>query len=402
MVEDVVYLIQCIQDSVTVALRAWSYLGIELIEVIDEYMVVMELAELSVLLFFLLVILSLAIVDCDVVEQQGNFNGIVDGGLGLFMLAECVVGQTIKFDVADQYWELGVSYLDGMDFTFNFDDNACFVVLCSGTIDFLWCVVLEFIEMLKVDESFNWYGGVGLLLFYLWLNISWVLFDDVRVWQVIYFVLDCQEIFDVANLGLGVLLNVGYFLADCFGAFIEFVYGVFDFERVQELFVEVGYLEGFDTMFLVILMLVFQVCFAEVEQQQLVKIGINVIFELAELMIVNVWMVEDDFDMFQLGFSVMIDLDERFMSSFTDGGGFNYGNWVDEEYEELIVEVRLEFDFVVRAGLYQDAECIFVECGLVVMIYIDVNYDVVMRDVCGYCGDGMPMYWFFCNLWLDC
>jgi peptide/nickel transport system substrate-binding protein len=140
---------------------------------------------------------------------------------------------------------------------------------------------------------------------------------------------------------------------------------------------------------------------AEVEQAQLAEIGINVTLEPAESTIANARMAEDDFDMFQSGFSVTIDPDERFTSSFTDGGGLNYGNWVDEEYEELIAEARSELDAEARSELYQQAELILAERGPVAMTYIDANYDVVLNDVRGYRGDGTPTYRFFRNLWLD-
>ena len=399
--DDVVYSIQRIQDPATAAPRARSYAGIESIEAIDDYTVVMELAEPSASLLSLLATSSSSIVDREVVEQYGNLNGTVDGGSGPFTLAERIAGQTIKLDAFDGYWEPGVPYLDGMDFTFNPDDNARSAAVRSGTIDFLWRAAPELIETLKADERLNWYGGAGSLSLHLRLNTSRAPFDDVRVRQAIYLALDRQEILDVANAGLGAPLNAGYLPPDRMGALTEPVYGEPDLERARELLAEAGYPDGFDTTLLVISTSAFQVRSAEVEQQQLAAIGINVTLEPAESTIANARMAEDDFDMFQSGFSVTIDPDERFTSSFTDGGGLNYGNWVDEEYEQLIAAARSELDAETRAGLYQQSELILAERGPVAMTYIDANYDVVLNDVRGYRGDGTPTYRFFRNLWLD-
>jgi len=399
--DDVVYSIQRIQDPATGAPRARSYAGITSVEAEDDYTVVMELAEPSASLLSLLATSSSAIVDKDVVEAQGNLNGTVDGGSGPFRLAERIAGQTIKLDAFDAYWEEGVPYLDGMDFTFNPDDNARAAAVRSGTIDFLWRAAPEFIDALKADESLNWYGGAGSLSLHLRLNTSRAPFDDVRVRQAIYLALDRQEILDVANSGLGAPLNAGYLPPDRMGSLDEDVYGEPDLERARELLAEAGYPDGFDTTLLVISTSAFQVRSAEVEQQQLAKIGINVTLEPAESTIANARVAEDDFDLFQSGFSVTIDPDERLTSSFTDGGGVNYGNWVDEEYEELIAEARSELDPTKREALYQQSERILAERGPVAMTYIDANFDVVLKDVRGYRGDGTPTYRFFRHLWLD-
>lgn len=399
--EDVVYSIQRIQDPATAAPRARSYSGIESVEATDEYTVVMELAEPSASLLSLLATSSSAIVDREVVEAHGNLNGTVDGGSGPFQLAERVVGQSIKLDAADDYWGDEGPYLDGMDFTFNPDDNARAAAIRSGTIDFLWRAAPEFIETLKADESLNWYGGAGSLSLHTRLNTSRAPFDDERVRQAIYVALDRQAILDVANAGIGAPLNAGYLPEGRFGALDEPVYGEPDLERARELLEEAGYPDGFETTLLVISTSAFQVRSAEVLQAQLAEIGIDITLEPAESTIANARMAEDDFDMFQSGFSLTIDPDERFTSSFTDGGGLNYGNWVDEEYEELIADARSELDPEAREALYQQAERILAERGPVAMTYIDANYDVVLDDVRGYRGDGTPTYRFFSNLWLD-
>lgn len=399
--EDVVYSIERIQDPATAAPRARSYVGIKSVKAKGDYTVVMELAEPNAALLSLLSTSSSSIVDREVVKEFGNLNGKVDGGSGPFKLAERVPGQTLKLDAVSDYWKKGVPYLDGMDFQFNPDDNARSAAIRSGTIDFLWRASPEFITALKADEKLNWYGGTGSLSLHLRLNTSRAPFDDVRVRQAIYFALDRQEILDVANAGLGSPLNAGYLPKGRFGALNEPVYGAPDLDKARALLAEAGYPDGFDTTLLITSTSAFQVRSAEVEQQQLAKIGINVKLDPVESTIGTARMNEDDFDMYQSGFSLTTDPDERFTSSFIDGGGLNYGNWVDKEYEALIVKARGELDRDAREKLYQQSEKILAERGPVAMTYIDANFDVVMKDVRGYRGDGTPTYRFFRELWLD-
>ncbi|MCT2282135.1 ABC transporter substrate-binding protein [Micromonospora chalcea] len=398
---DVKYSIERIKDPATRAPRARSYEGITSVEASDERTVVMKLAKPNAAILTLLSTAASSIVDRTVVEKQGDLNGSVDGGSGPFKLAARTTGQAIKLDKHDKYWESGVPYLDGLDFTFNPDDNARAAAVRSGTVDFLWRPAPEFIDALKRDEKLKWYGGSGSLSLHLRLNTSKAPYDNVKVRQAIYLALDRQEILNVANSGFGTALNAGYLPPDRFGALKEPVYGKPDIEKAKALLAEAGYPNGFDAKLMVIATSAFQVRSAEVEQQQLAKIGIKVTLESVESTIADTKTKSGDFDMYQSGFGLTYDPDERFTASFLKGGGLNYGNWSDPEYEDLIVKARSEMDKDKRAQLYQQAEKILAERGPVAMTFLNADFDVVQKDVMGYRGDPTPTYRFYRHLWLD-
>ncbi|WBB90188.1 ABC transporter substrate-binding protein [Verrucosispora sp. WMMC514] len=398
---DVKYSIERIQDPATRAPRARSYEGITSVTAVDDRTVQMTLAQPNAAILTLLSTAASSIVDRTVVEAEGGLNGSVDGGSGPFKLASRVTGQAIRLDKHDKYWQPGVPYLDGMDFSFNPDDNARAAAIRSGTVDFLWRPAPEFIDALKRDEALKWYGGSGSLSLHLRLNTSKAPYDNVKVRQAIYLALDRQEILNVANSGFGTPLNAGYLPPDRFGALTEPVYGEPDIEKAKELLAEAGYPDGFDATLMVISTSAFQVRSAEVEQQQLAKIGINVTLESVEATIATSRTNSADFDMYQSGFGLTYDPDERFTASFLDGGGLNYGNWSDPEYEKLVVQARSELDRDKRAALYQQAEKILAERGPVAMTFLNADFDVVQKDVMGYRGDPTPTYRFYKNLWLD-
>ncbi|MBQ1074257.1 hypothetical protein KBX06_13955 [Micromonospora sp. C31] len=397
---DVKYSIERIQDPATRAPRARSYEGITSVTALDERTVEMKLAKPNAAILTLLSTAASSVVDRTVAEA-GGLNGSVDGGSGPFKIASRVAGQAIKLDKHAQYWEPGVPYLDGMDFTFNPDDNARAAAVRSGTVDFLWRPAPEFIDALKSDEKLKWYGGSGSLSLHLRLNTSKAPYDNVKVRQAIYLALDRQEILNVANSGFGTPLNAGYLPPDRFGALKEPVYGKPDIEKAKALLAEAGYPDGFETKLLVIATSAFQVRSAEVEQQQLAKIGIKVTIESVEATIADTKTKSADFDMYQSGFGLTYDPDERFTASFLPGGGLNYGNWVDKEYESLVVQARSEMDRDKRAALYQQAEKILAERGPVAMTFLNADFDVVQKDVMGYRGDPTPTYRFYRHLWLD-
>ncbi|MEV6693531.1 ABC transporter substrate-binding protein [Micromonospora sp. NPDC051196] len=398
---DVKYSIERIQDPATRAPRARSYEGISEVKALDEHTVEMTLAAPNAAILTLLSTAASSIVDQEVVEAEGGLNSSVDGGSGPFKLASRVTGQAIKLDKHDKYWEQGVPYLDGIDFTFNPDDNARAAAVRSGTVDFLWRPAPEFIDALKRDEALKWYGGSGSLSLHLRLNTAKAPYDDVRVRQAIYLALDRQEILNVANSGFGTALNAGYLPPDRFGALTEPVYGKPDIEKAKALLAEAGHPNGFEAKLMVIATSAFQVRSAEVEQQQLAKIGIKVTIESVEATIADTKTKSGEFDMYQSGFGLTYDPDERFSASFLAGGGLNYGNWSDPEYESLVVQARSELDQDKRAKLYQQAEKILAERGPVAMTFLNADFDVVQKDVMGYRGDPTPTYRFYKNLWLD-
>ncbi|MBO4206743.1 ABC transporter substrate-binding protein [Micromonospora echinofusca] len=397
---DVKYSIERIKNPETRAPRARSYEGIATVEARDERTVEITLAKPNAAILTLLSTAASSIVDRTVAEA-GGLNGTVDGGSGPFKLASRVAGQAIKLDKHDKYWEQGVPYLDGVDFTFNPDDNARAAAIRSGTVDFLWRPAPEFIDALKRDEKLKWYGGSGSLSLHLRLNTSKAPYDNPKVRQAIFLALDRQEILNVANSGFGTALNAGYLPPDRFGALTEPVYGKPDIEKAKALLAEAGLPNGFEAKLMVIATSAFQVRSAEVEQQQLAKIGIKVTIESVESTIADTKTKSADFDMYQSGFGLTYDPDERFTASFLKGGGLNYGGWSDPEYENLVVQARSEMDKGKRAALYQQAEKILAERGPVAMTFLNADFDVLQKDVMGYRGDPTPTYRFYKNIWLD-
>jgi peptide/nickel transport system substrate-binding protein len=96
-----------------------------------------------------------------------------------------------------------------------------------------------------------------------------------------------------------------------------------------------------------------------------------------------------------------LDPDERFSSAFVTGGGLNYGNWSDAEYDALIERARIETDRDAREKLYQEAETILATRGPVGMTWSSASYDVVNKRVMGYDGDAGLSFRHYRNLWIQ-
>lgn len=398
--DDVKYSLERILNPATRAPRAGSFASIDKVAVSDPQTVTITLKQPDAAILTMLSTGASSIVDKDIAEN-GGLNGTVDGGSGPFKIGKRVVGQRIQLDAHDKYWEKGVPYLEGIDITFNPDDNARAAAVRSGTIDFLWRAAPEFISAFKSDANLKWYGGAGSLSLHLQMNVQRKPFDDVKVRQAVFYALDRQQLLDVANSGLGTVLTGGYLPKDRWGGLQEDVYGKPDLEKAKALLAEAGYPNGFKTNLMVISTSAFQVRQAEVEQQQLAKIGIDITIDSVEGTVATTRSKAADFDMYQSGFGLTYDPDERFTASYTAAGGLNFGKWTDPEYEKLIVQARGEQNRDAREKLYQQAEKILAVRGPSAFTFVDANFDVVQKYVMGYAGDPTPTFRFYKYLWLN-
>jgi len=398
--DDVKYSIERIVDPATASPRANSFSMITDIEAVDEHVVEFTIAEPTAPLLTMFSTVGASIVDREVVEA-GGLNGDVDGGTGPFVLAQRASGQRVVLDKFEDYWDPELPYLDGIDVTWSGDDNARAAAIRSGTVDFLWRAAPEFIDSMKADPELKWYGGAGTLSLHLRMNTSRAPFDDERVRQAIFLALDRQELLDAANSGQGTVLYAGYLPPDRYGAVKDAIYGEPDLDRARELLEEAGYADGFEASIMAVSSSAFQTRQSEVIQQQLAKIGITITLEFQEATTTSQRARDADFDMYQTGYTMSTDPDERLSGAFVTGGSTNYGKWSDAEYDRIIAEARTELDREAREALYVQAETILAERGPIASTFVTADFDVVGTHVMGYRGDPTPSFRFYKAIWLD-
>ena len=221
----------------------------------------------------------------------------------------------------------------------------------------------------------------GSLSLHLLLNSSVALFDDVRVRQAIFHALDRQVLLDRQRRA-GLPLNGGYSRPTA-GAAHRTRHGAPTSDR-QGALAEAGYPDGFDVTLTVIGTSAFQVRQAEVEKEMLAAIGIDVTIEPVEAQVATEMTRAGDFEMYQSGFGLRADPDERFSAAFTTGGGLNYAKWSDPEFDALIEQARVEVDQAVRAELYQQADYILATRGPAAFTILTADFDVVWKNVYGF------------------
>lgn len=398
--DDVVYSLERVMNPDTLSPNINSYEPIESVTASDERTVVITLKKPHAPLLFLLASLSASVVDQDVVDS-GGVVAPPDGGTGPFVLSEHNVGRNIMLTAFEDYWDPELPYLDAIDITWNPDDNARAAAIRSHSVDVLSRPAPEFLQSLKDDPNIKWYGGSGSLSLHLLMNSSVEPFNDERVRQAIFYALDRQTILDIANSGEGLPLNGGYLPPDRWGGLTEPIYGAPDLDKARALLAEAGYPDGFDTTLTVIATSAFQVRQAEVEKEMLAEIGINVTINPVEAQVATDMTRAGDFEMYQSGFGLRADPDERLTAAFSTGGGLNYANWSDPEFDALLEEARGELDQDRRAELYQQADTILATRGPAAFTILTADYDVVWKNVNGYRADPTPGFGIYKYLWMS-
>ncbi|WP_431310119.1 ABC transporter substrate-binding protein [Litorihabitans aurantiacus] len=159
--EDVAYSLARVADPETLSPSGSSYAVIESVDTPDESTVVLNLSRPHAPMLAQLASLSASVVDREVVEAGGL--GVPDGGTGPFVLAEHNVGRNIVLTANADYWNPELPHVDGIDMTWNPDDNARAAAIRSGDVDVLFRPAPEFIDSLKSDSAVKWYGGSGSL-----------------------------------------------------------------------------------------------------------------------------------------------------------------------------------------------------------------------------------------------
>jgi peptide/nickel transport system substrate-binding protein len=141
---------------------------------------------------------------------------------------------------------------------------------------------------------------------------------------------------------------------------------------------------------------------SEVIKEQLAPLGIDVQIIPQESAVHRETRANSDFHAFVLGASGQVD-PSQFMDRFREGGAISgWGNWTDEQFDEIAEEGARILDQNERQRAYWEAQQYLCEKSPVVFLYSPSYYDILQPDVMGY--DHMLFseeYHLLRNVWLD-
>lgn len=289
-------------------------------------------------------------------------------GTGPFQFVEWVPGDSMTAERFDDYWREGEPKLDRIVIRPLPDAQSRIINLQSGTIDLLMDAPLSEKAMLEEEEGMvvgEVAPGFGFWAFL--VNVNAPPFDDVRVRQAMQYAIDRQKIVDAVFFGEATPVLIPY--APTSWAYPEGFddYYTYDPEQAKALLAEAGYPDGFSTQMLIRGTNDAHVDMAQVYQQDLAAIGVDI--ELVPTELPQYWplLFESDFTIVSHATGdATVDPSGLFEGAaccrpFRNFFGITENEIWFPEYRDIILEARGLQDRDARAALYRQALEIYLE-----------------------------------------
>ncbi|SDI51410.1 glutathione ABC transporter substrate-binding protein [Alteribacillus bidgolensis] len=313
-------------------------------------------------------------------EQPGDYINDNPHGTGMFKFQEWDSGNEAVLEKNKDYWG-DVPNVDTVTFKVTPEDLTRVGELEKGQADIIYPVSPSDMSRIENTDGVDMYVQDSLSLEYIGFNIQKEPFDDKKVRQAISMAVDKEAIVEGVMDGAATEA-VGPIGENVFG-FSDEVDGLeYDPKQAKDLLAEAGYEDGFSTTLWTNDDRERQ-DIAEVVQQQLKEIGIEVEIEVLEWGAYLDSTAEGEHDMFILGWSTVTgDADYGMYPLFHSDNHGDPGNrsfLENEEIDEVLEEARRAEDEEERKDLYKEAMELLVEEAPMIYSHHD-DYLVGIRD----------------------
>jgi peptide/nickel transport system substrate-binding protein len=371
-----------ILDEATSAAARSNFLSIESIDTPDAGTVVFNLNTADVPILASMATINAAIVPSS--EIEAGSIGTTTVGSGPFIL-ESWEPNAREVLTANPDWAGGELAIDGINVTVLPDETAILASLRAGQIDFALINDPLVATMVPNEPNLQLNRVPGLAYNVLQLNPSREPMDNLQVRQAMSCAIDRQEIVDAALAGEGHVTGPLTMPAFAQDPDTLFCYEQ-DLDRARQLMEEAGMADGFSaTIIGATGEPPVAAAEAQVLQQQLAEIGIELEIEMMELNVyVDRWL-KGDFDMAVALNGGRPDPYPMYNRYFTkEGNLLNVSNFVDDTLDELMAEGQRETDPDKRVEIFQEFERHLAEQAPWLWLSTSYNYTAQRDNVSGY------------------
>ena len=363
--EDVMYTMKRAYDS---SFGNWMVRAVDFdnSEIVDEYNIVLKLteptgAQLTQLAF-------LYVVDKDTVEEMGEEAfGESPVGTGPFVYDNWHRGDRIEYLTNKDYWGT-VPEFSNLTLRFITEASSRTIEIESGGVDVALQVVASDIELLEENEEVKLVRSPGFGNNFVGFNCTTEPFDNPVLRQAISYAVDKEAIVKAVFGEMGAVAD-GPISPSIWGYNPELDSYSQDLEKAKELLAEAGYEDGLKIK-LTTSDSQIRVDIAEILQNQLGQIGIEVETEILENATYLDRIIDRDVQMYILGWTTNTgDADYGLYETFYTGmpSWSNTAGYSNPEVDKLLdigrqssdQEVRLEAYYEVQQLIVDDAPWIF-------------------------------------------
>ena len=298
------------------------------------------------------------IVPQEVVEEVG-MDGMKTSatGSGPFKLVEYAPQQQVVLVRNDEYWESPYPYLDEIIWTPVEDEVSRVNQVVSGTMDLDIDGPGKLYDTYANAPDLEVLEGPVCSFLFMGFNAARPPFDSREARQAVAWAIDRQQIVDFVANGHGVPLIGGPIGPDTHWAYngLE-IYPAPDLEKARALLQEAGVAEGTEVVMVTTAGSAWA-DIAQVIQQQLAPVGINVRIEAIEGGAANTRVFDDyDFDLTIRRWGTMIDPNDFTGEFFYSTGSYNFGRLMDPKIDELLDKGIAIPDEAERKAVYAEIE----------------------------------------------
>ncbi len=327
--------------------------AVESIETPDDKTVVVKLSAPSAPLLSSLT--SIAIVPAKYEGDKETLQRAPDG-TGPFRFTEWQPDVVIKLEANPDYWKKGTPKIDGV--TFNIVPEAATrqVGLTSGQYQMLPNIDGVTAQQFQNGAGVKLQNTLELAYSLIGINFTRPPFDNAKVREAMNYAINRNDIVAAALFGAGVPGGpLSPALTNYATPVSEFPCFTPDAEKAKALLKEAG-VETPVKATLLVLPRDATKGIAQVVQQELAAVGIEIHLEIPEIgQFVQKWK-NSDFDMFVSLNSGTIEPDDYFYRTFRTGGSTNVFKYSNPKLDALLDAGREETDPAARKKIYADAQ----------------------------------------------
>jgi peptide/nickel transport system substrate-binding protein len=293
-------------------------------------------------------------------EDSYEDNSTMPIGTGPYKFVSYEPGQEIVLEKNESYStrEDRMPSMDRAEFIIMTDENAKLMALKSGTLDI---ASISASNISTLGEDFYTVEGPQNMVQIFALNNKIEPLNNIKVRQAICYAIDKDEIINTVVDGQGT--RVDSFLSPSMATYYNDSMTVYnlDLDKAKELLKEAGYENGFDLTVTVPSNYQVHVDTAQVIQNQLSKIGINIEINLVEW---ADWLqgVYTDFNYETTIIAHTGKLDPQdFLNRFETSYAKNYFGFSNDDYDNLIAEAAATTDESERTVYYKQCQQMLVD-----------------------------------------
>lgn len=360
--EDVKFSYERMIDPDLKSTRAPWFSRIEGIEVTGPLTVVVHLSEPFSPLLGFMAMPGAAIVSKAFTEQHDNDLANVSNGTGPFQLTHYETNQFGSLPKFADHWRGEVPYVDEMEIRLMTDESSRVAALRAKEVDMTRLFEQQNADIIE-REGYQLYKGLATSRTMTFINCRNAPFDDVRVRQALAYAIDRQAMIDTALLGEGEMsgpippVDVTWALtASDFETYQP------NIEKARALLAEAGYPDGFNATLTVSPQYAFDVANAQVMQEQLRPLGINIEIQQVEWgNLLDTLNNTRNFELLNVIYTHQPDPDGYLYNYYHSESTNNHSGISDPRLDQLLADGRRVTDPAERKRIYDEAQRLVVD-----------------------------------------